>query len=113
MNPNLARFATHFLQMMRTLRLKNALRVTVHLQEFISLKLRKEEGTFTMIKSDKLFHQRHIFIKMAKRILIFLRMADSNQAHMDKLWFMVLMVDYHIRMPMSMLNDEYYFPLVT
>ena len=41
LNPSPTRFATHFLQMMRTPRLKNSLRVTVHLQDFISLKLRK------------------------------------------------------------------------
>ena len=39
------RFATHFLLMMRNLRLKNALRGNVPLQEFIAFKLRKEEGT--------------------------------------------------------------------
>ena len=96
--------------MMRTLCLKNALRETLHLQEFISLESRKEEGTVSTIKGDQSFHQRHIFIKMAKPLLILLRMADSNQPHMDKLWFMVLMVDDHIRMSMSELNDEDYFP---
>ena len=40
-------------------------------------------------------------------------MADSNQPHTDKLRFMVNMVDYHIRMSMSDLNDEDYFPPVT
>ena len=87
--------------MMRTLRPKNALRATVHLQEFIGLKLRKEEGTSAMIKDDQYFHQMHIFIKKAKPLLILLRMSDSNQTHMDKLLFMVLMVDDHIMMSMS------------
>ena len=32
---------------------------------------------------------------------------------MDKLWFMFLMVDYHIRMSIPELNDEYYSPRVT
>ena len=32
---------------------------------------------------------------------------------MDKLWFMVLMVDDHIRMSMPELNYEDYFPPVT
>ena len=41
LSPSPTRFETHFLQMMFTLRLKNALRGTVHLQEFIALKLRK------------------------------------------------------------------------
>ena len=35
-------------------------------------------------------------------------MADSNQPHMNKFWFMVLMVDDNIRMPMSEINDEDY-----
>ena len=97
--------------MMRTFCLKNALRGTVNLQEFIALKLSKEEGTVAMIKYEKSFHKRHIFIKMAKPILIILRMANSNQPHMDKLRFMVLMVDDHIRMSMYELNYEYYLPL--
>ena len=50
---------------------------------------------------------------MAKPLLVILRMADSNQPHMDKLRFMVLMVDDHIRMSMSDINDEDYFPPVT
>ena len=49
---------------------------------------------------------------MAKPLQIILRMDDSNQLHMEKLWFMVLMVDYHIRMSMPELNDEYYLPPV-
>ena len=40
-------------------------------------------------------------------------MADLNQPHMEKLWFMVLMVDDHIRMSMSEINDEDYFSPVT
>ena len=40
-------------------------------------------------------------------------MADSNQPLMYKLRFMVLMVDDHIRMSMSELNDEDYFLPVT
>ena len=40
-------------------------------------------------------------------------MVGSNQPHMDKLWFMVLMVDDHIRMSLPGLKDEYYFPPVT
>ena len=83
----------------------------MHLQEFIALKLRKEEGTVAMIKDDQSFHQRHIFIKMAKPLLILLRMADSNQPHMDKLRFMVLMVDDHIRMSLPDINDKDYLPL--
>ena len=40
-------------------------------------------------------------------------MADSNQPHIDKLWFMVCMVDYHISMSMPEINDEDYFLPVT
>ena len=40
-------------------------------------------------------------------------MANSNQTHMNKLQFMVLMVDDHIRISMPELNDEDYFPHVT
>ena len=76
----------------------------MHLQEFIALKLSKEEGTVAKIKYDQSFHQRRIFIKTAKPLLILLSMADSNQTHMYKLWCMVLMVDDHIRMYMSELN---------
>ena len=57
-----------------------------------------------MIKVDQYFHQSHIFIKTAKPLLVLLRMADSNQPHMEKLRFMVLMVDDHIRMSMSEIN---------
>ena len=66
-----------------------------------------------MIKYYKSFHQRHILIKISKPLLILLRMYDSNQPHMDKLRFMVLMIDYHIRIAMSELNVEFYLPLVT
>ena len=82
----------------------------MYLQEFIAFNLRKEEVTVSMIKIDQSFHHRHIFIKMAKPLLILLSMANSTQPQMDKLRFMVLMVDDHIRMSMSELNDEDYFP---
>ena len=99
--------------MMCTLRIKNALRGTVHLQDFIALKLRKEDGTVAMIKDDQSFYQRHIFKKMAKPLLILLMTANSNHPQTDKLRFMALMLDDHIRMSMSELNDEDYFPPVT
>ena len=83
---------------------------TVHFQEFISLKLRNEEGNVEMIKDYQSFHQSNIFIKMANSTLILLRMSDSNYPHMDKLRFMLLMVNYHIRMYISELNDEDYPP---
>ena len=72
--------------------------------------MRKEERTVAMTKGDQSFHKMHIFIKTAKPLLIILRMDDPNQPHMDKLRFMVLMVDDHIRMSMLELNYEYYFP---
>ena len=50
---------------------------------------------------------------MENPLLIILRMADSNQPHMDKLRFMVLMVDYCISISMPKLKDEDYFPPVT
>ena len=96
--------------MMRNLHLKYGQRGTVHLQEFIALKLMKEEVTVAMIKDDQSFHLSHIFIKMSRPLLILLRMADSNQPHMKNLLFMFLMVDYHIRMSMPELNDEDCFP---
>ena len=49
---------------------------------------------------------------MAKPLLILLSMDDSNQPHMYKLRFMVLMVYDHIRMSTIELNDEdYFFPV--
>ena len=81
------------------------MRGTVKFQEFISLKFRKEEGKYSMMKGDQSFHQRHIFIKMAKPLLILLSIADSNQPHMDKLRLVVLMVNDHIRMYMTEIND--------
>ena len=98
---------------MRTLYLKNAPRGTIHLKEFIALKLRKEELTIAMIKDNQYFYQRKIFIKMAKPLLNILRMAESNHPHMDKLRFMVLMVYDHIRMSMSEINNGYYLRPVT
>ena len=62
-----------------------------------------------MIKYDQYFHQIHIFIKTAKHLLILLIMAGSNHINMDKLRFMVLMVDDHTRMSMPELNYEDYF----
>ena len=50
---------------------------------------------------------------MAKPLLVLMRIADSNQTRMDKLRFMFLMVDYHIRMSMPELNDEDYLPSVS
>ena len=55
LNPSLSRFSTHFLQMMHTLRLKNSLRGTMPLQNFIVLKLRKGERTVAMIKLRLIF----------------------------------------------------------
>ena len=51
LNPSPTRFVTHFLPIMRTLRLKYALRGTLHLEDFIELKLRKEEVTVAMINT--------------------------------------------------------------
>ena len=85
----------------------------MHYREFIALKLGKEEVTFTTIKGNQSFHQRKIFIKMEKPLLILMRMVDLNQPHMENLWFIVLMVDYHIRISMYEINDEEYFPPVT
>ena len=50
---------------------------------------------------------------MEKPLPILLSMADSDQPHMEKLRFMVLMVYDHIRISMNDLNGEYYFPPVT
>ena len=47
-----------------------------------------------------------MFIKMEKPLLILMWMADSNHPHTDKFRFMVLMVDDHIRISMSEINDE-------
>ena len=113
LNPSTTRFVTNFLRMMRTIRLKNALRVIVNLQEFIAFKLRKEEVNVAMIKDNKSFHQRPIFIKMTKLILILLSMANSNYPQMEKLRFMVLTVDDHIRIYMPELNNEDYSSPVT
>ena len=49
---------------------------------------------------------------MEKPLFILLRIADSNQPHIDKLWFVVLIVDDHIRIYMPELNYEDYFPHV-
>ena len=42
-----------------------------------------------------------------------MRMVDSNHTHMEKLWFVVIMVDDRIRMSMPELNYEDHFPPVT
>ena len=113
LNQSPTRFATRFLRMIRTLCLKNALRGNVHLHKFIASKLSKYKGTVAMIKADQSFHKRHILIKISKPLLILLRMADSNQTHMDKLQFMVLMVDDHIMISMPELNYEAYLTPIT
>ena len=66
-----------------------------------------------MIKYDQPFHQRHIFIKMAEPLLILMRMAESNQPHMEKILSMVPMVYDRISMSMSEINDEDHFPPIT
>ena len=50
---------------------------------------------------------------MAKPLLVIIRIAGSNQPHMDKIWFVVLVVYDRIRMYMIELNDEDYSPPVT
>ena len=49
---------------------------------------------------------------MANHLLIILMMADSNHPQMENLGFMVLIVDDHIRMFMSNLNNKDYLPPV-
>ena len=44
---------------------------------------------------------------------IILNMADSKHPHMDKLQFIVLMVNYHISMSMPAINHEDYPPSLT
>ena len=99
--------------MMRTLRLKNAPKATVHLQELIVLRLSNEEGTAAMIQNYLSFHQSWIWMKMLKPLLFILMMADSNHRHMDKLWFMVLIIYDHVKMSMPDLNNEDYLTPVT
>ena len=65
-----------------------------------------------MIKDYQSFNYRHIFIKMVNHLLIILMMADSNHPQMENLGFMVLIVDDHIRMFMSNLNNKDYLPPV-
>ena len=72
----------------------------------------KEEGNVATIKEDQTFHQSHIFIKKSNPLLVLLRMTDSKQPHTDKLWFMVLIVDDHIRMFLTEPNDYNYPPSV-
>ena len=84
----------------------------MHLREFIEFKIVKEEGTVAIIK-DQSFHKKYIWLKIEKNILNIMRMANSNKPQMDKLQFMVLMVDDHIRMSMPELINEEYFPPVT
>ena len=74
-NSSTTRFKTNFLLMMRTHCLKNTMRGTVNLQEFIALNLRKEKGNVAIIKYYQSFHQINIFIKMAKPLLILLRIS--------------------------------------
>ena len=47
---------------------------------------------------------------MEKPLLILLNMDESNHPHMEKIRFMVLMVDDHMRMSIPELNDEEYPP---
>ena len=92
--------------MMHTLCLKDALKVTVHMQKFIESKVGKGEETVAMIKDNQSLYETYIFIKMTKPFVILLRMAKSNQPRMDKLQFMVLIVDHHIRMSMPESNGD-------
>ena len=50
---------------------------------------------------------------MARPLLILLSMADSKHHHLDKLRFMVLMVDYYVIMCTSEIKNEEYFLPVT
>ena len=50
---------------------------------------------------------------MEKPLLVLLRMADSNQPHMDNFLSMVLIFGDYISMSMPELNDEDYYPPVT
>ena len=82
----------------------------MHLQEFMALKLRKEEGTVAMIKDSHYFNQRQIIIIMEKLLLILMRMDESNHPHTENLWFMIPMVNDHIRMSLLELNNDDYLP---
>ena len=97
LNPSPTRFATNFLRIIHILQLKDALRVTVHFQYFIALKWSKEEITVATIKDDQSFHQRNILIKMAKSLLVLLKVANSNQPHMYKFRFIVLTFCFNIK----------------
>ena len=66
-----------------------------------------------MIKDYQYFNKSHILIKMANPLLIILSMANSNHPHMEKLRFMVLIVDDHIRMYIYDINNKDYLPPVT
>ena len=50
---------------------------------------------------------------MANPLLIILSMAKSNHPHVDKIRFMLPMVDDHIRVSMLELDYEDCFPSVT
>ena len=85
----------------------------MNLQKFVALKFRKEEGNVATVKDYQSFHKRNIFLKTSNILLIILRMANSNQPHMNNIQFIVLMSDNHIRMSMPDLNVKYYLPPVT
>ena len=111
MKPDGTRFAGLFLRMQQTLRTKNALRATVHSNQFILYKLAKKIlHVPRLIQSDQSFQQRHLLLKSTVMVMKISRMADSNRPHMDKLQYLVLKTDEHLHYCATFLNNEKNFP---
>ena len=99
-----------FIRMMRNLRCRTPLKSTVASAPYLRLKLKKLDNVVAMIEDAGSWDRRGIILTATFPLLRIIRFADSNQKHMDKVWFLVMKCEEHILAMVPKLNDPQFFP---
>lgn len=105
------RMASFFYCMLRVLRLKTALRATIHQPKFLSLKKNaKIEGAVFDIQSDNFFKALYTLVRAVYPALLLLRACDKNDPFMDKIYYYVNLCTEGLNKSLPDLNNVVLFP---
>lgn len=105
------RMASFFYAMLRVLRLKSALRATIHQPKFLNLKKNaKIEAAVFDIQDDNFFKALYILVRAVYPALLLLRACDTNQPFMDRIYHFVHLCTEGLNKSLTDLNDEVLFP---
>ena len=104
------RFATWFYAMMRLLRLKEALKFTIHQQKFRDLTLNASARAVVKdIGDDKMWKSMYILLRSIFPALRALRYCDTSKPSMDKIFFLCHRTTKAIEQSKEFLDDDNLF----